>query len=58
VQIADLKDVIYLKRGLNQNLSCNKVHNTDSLLFPAKNMLRSKLHYQKGFNPMLFQYKI
>ena len=47
-----------MRRELNENLSGNDVyHKVCSLLVNLKNSC-SKLHYQKGFNPILFSYKI
>jgi hypothetical protein len=47
-----------MKCELNQNLAGNEVYNTNSLISPAKNMLCSKHHCQKGFNLIPFSYKI
>jgi len=47
-----------MKRELNLNLSGNEVYYTNSLILLVKNMLCSKLHYQKGFNLNPFSYKI
>jgi hypothetical protein len=43
---------------LNQTLSGNEVCSTNSLILLVKNMLYSNLHCQKGFNLILFSYKI
>ena len=48
----------FTKRESNQNLSGNDVYNTKSLIFLVKNMLFSKLDCQKGFNLIIFPYKI
>ena len=47
-----------MKRVINQNLSGNEVHSTAcSLLVISKNLC-SKLHCEKGFELVLFSYKI
>ena len=47
-----------MKWKLYENLSGNEVYYTKSLILLAKNMLYSKIHYQKGFNLNPFLYKI
>ena len=47
-----------MKRELYQNLSGNEVYYTNSSILLVKNMLCSKLHCQKGFDLILFLYKI
>ena len=44
------------KRELNENPSGNELYYTNYLI--AKNMLCSQLHCQKGFNLILFSYKL
>ena len=48
----------YIKRELNQNLSGDEVYYANSLILLVINMLCSKLHYQEGFNPILFLCRI
>ena len=44
--------------GSNLELFGNAVDYTNSLMLLIKNMLCSKLHYQKGFDVILFSHKI
>jgi hypothetical protein len=41
-----LSHAIFYEKGIELNLSGNKVHYANSLILPANNMLCSKLHYQ------------
>ena len=47
-----------MKRKSNKNLPGNEVYYTNSLVLLVKNMLCSKLHYQKYFELIVFLYKI
>jgi hypothetical protein len=47
-----------MKWKSNSNLSGNVVYHTSSPISQVKHMLCSKLHRQKGFNSMLFSYKL
>ena len=47
-----------MKRELDSKLSSNEFSYTNSLLLLVKNMLCSKLDRQKGFNLILFLFKI
>ena len=51
-------EVVYLKRELNSILSSDGVYYTNPLILLIKNMLCSKNHCQKGFNPIPFSYKV
>ena len=44
----------YMKRQLDSNLPDNEGYYTNGLILLVKNMLCSKLHYQKGFNLIFF----
>ena len=39
-----------IEKGVNLKLSGTEVYYTNTLLLVVKNMLRSKLHYQKDLN--------
>ena len=47
-----------MKRDLNLNLYGNEIYYTNYLILLVKNMLCSKILCQKGFNSILFSYKI
>ena len=51
-------DGFYRKRVSIENLYSNEVDYTNALMLLIKIMLRSKLHYQKGFKLNPFFYKI
>jgi hypothetical protein len=48
----------FIKRELNQNLSGNEVHYTNSLISQVKNMLCSKLHCQKELDLVPCSYTV
>ena len=48
----------YMKKESNEQISSNEVDYTHYLILLVKNMLCSKLHRQKGFNPIRFSHKI
>jgi hypothetical protein len=48
----------HMRRELSSNLSGNEVCQTNSLILLVKNMLCSKLHSLKGFDTIMFSYKI